>query len=89
VAGRPAQGRAPVFVPGAESLAAGKIRVSVLGSDDPWIRRSQASGSLLIEMGNAEQDFFFFFFFFFDLGSGALANFTAYWIGVRVSDGRC
>ena len=65
VVGQPAQDRAPVYVPGAESLAAGEIRVSVLGSGDPWIRRSQASGSLLIEVGNAEKDFFFF-----DLGSG-------------------
>lgn len=64
VAGQAAQGRAPVHVPGAEPLAAGEIRVSVLGSGDPWIRRSQASGSLLIEVGNVEQDFFF------DLGSG-------------------
>jgi ribonuclease Z len=80
VVGRPAQDRAPVYVPGAESLAAGEIRVSVLGSGDPWIRRSQASGSLLIEVGNAEQDFFFF-----DLGSGALANFTALMLPVEAT----
>jgi ribonuclease Z len=60
------------YVPGTEELAPGEIRVTVLGSGDPWIRRSQASGSLLIEVGNPEKDFFFF-----DLGSGALANFTA------------
>ena len=59
-------------MPGTEPLAAGEIRVTVLGSGDPWIRRSQASGSLLVEVGNAEKDFFFF-----DLGSGALANFNA------------
>jgi ribonuclease Z len=53
-------------------LAAGEIRVTILGSGDPWIRRSQASGSLLVEVGNPEKDFFFF-----DLGSGALANFDA------------
>jgi ribonuclease Z len=64
VVGRPAGGRAPVYVPGDESLSPGEIRVTVLGSGDPWIRRSQASGSLLIEVGNAERDFFFFF----DLG---------------------
>jgi ribonuclease Z len=69
-----------VFVPGAESLAAGEIRVSVLGSGDPWIRRSQASGSLLIEVGNPEQDFFFF-----DLGSGSLANFTALMLPVEAT----
>ena len=35
------------------------------------MKKSQASASLLIEVGNPEQDFFFF-----DLGSGALANFN-------------
>lgn len=72
VVGELAELLAPMYVPGAETLAPGEIRVSVLGSGDPWIRRSQASGSLLIEVGNPEQDFFFF-----DLGSGSLANFTS------------
>ena len=72
VVGAPRQQRLDMFVPGAEELAPGEIRVTVLGSGDPWIRRSQASGSLLIEVGNPEKDFFFF-----DLGSGSLANFTA------------
>ena len=72
VVGTPARAYAPVFVPGTESLATGEIRVTVLGSGDPWVRRSQASGSLLVEVGNAEKDFFIF-----DLGSGALANFNA------------
>ncbi|MFC5179529.1 guanitoxin biosynthesis MBL fold metallo-hydrolase GntH [Nocardioides taihuensis] len=72
VVGDPAQVRPQVFVPGTEELATGEIRVTVLGSGDPWIRRSQASGSLLIEVGNPERDFFFF-----DLGSGSVANFTA------------
>ena len=70
--GTPARPYAAVFEPGTEPLADGEMRVTVLGSGDPWIRRSQASGSLLVEVGNAEQDFFFF-----DLGSGALANFDA------------
>jgi ribonuclease Z len=72
VVGVPARAYAPTLVPGAESLADGEIRVTILGSGDPWIRRSQASGSLLVEVGNAESDYFFF-----DLGSGALANFTS------------
>ena len=72
VVGTPARPYAPVFEPGTEPLASGEMRVTVLGSGDPWIRRSQASGSLLVEVGNAEKDFFFF-----DLGSGALANFDA------------
>jgi ribonuclease Z len=67
-----------MFVPGEEALAAGEIRVSVLGSGDPWIRRSQASGSLLIEVGNPEKDFFFF-----DLGSGSLANFASLMLPVE------
>jgi len=72
VVGTPARAYAPSLVPGTEPLAAGEIRVTILGSGDPWIRRSQASGSLLVEVGNAEKDYFFF-----DLGSGALANFNS------------
>jgi ribonuclease Z len=80
VVGAPAQPRPDTFVPGDEELAPGEIRVTVLGSGDPWIRRSQASGSLLIEVGNPERDFFFF-----DLGSGALANFTALGLPVEAT----
>jgi ribonuclease Z len=72
VVGDPARPRPSVFVPGEEELATGELRVTVLGSGDPWIRRSQASGSLVVEVGNPEKDFFFF-----DLGSGSLANFNA------------
>ena len=72
VLGDPRVVRPEMFVPGTEELLAGEMRVTVLGSGDPWIRRSQASGSLLIEVGNPERDFFFF-----DLGSGSLANFNA------------
>ena len=72
VVGDPLVVRPEVFVPGGEDLSPGEIRVTVLGSGDPWIRRSQASGSLLMEVGNPERDFFFF-----DLGSGSLANFNA------------
>jgi ribonuclease Z len=72
VVGDKARTRPDVYLPGTEELGAGEIRVTVLGSGDPFIRRSQASGSLLIEVGNAAKDFFFF-----DLGSGALANFSS------------
>jgi ribonuclease Z len=72
VVGTPARTYAPTLVPGTEQLQAGEIRVTILGSGDPWVRRSQASGSLLVEVGNAEKDYFIF-----DLGSGALANFNA------------
>jgi ribonuclease Z len=78
--GTPPQPLPDTFVPGAEQLGSGEIRVTVLGSGDPWIRRSQASGSLLIEVGNPEKDFFFF-----DLGSGALANFTALGLPVEAT----
>jgi ribonuclease Z len=80
VVGVPRGGQAPMYVPGAEDLSAAEIRVSVLGSGDPWIRRSQASGSLLIEVGNPEKDFFFF-----DLGSGSLANFTSLMLPVEAT----
>lgn len=55
-----------------EQLAADEIRVTVLGSGDPFVKKAQASASILIEVGNEEKDMFFF-----DLGSGALANFNA------------
>jgi ribonuclease Z len=72
VVGVPLEAYPATFVPGTEQLGADEVRVTILGSGDPWIRRSQASGSLLVEVGNAERDFFIF-----DLGSGALANFDA------------
>jgi ribonuclease Z len=71
VVGTPARPYADLFVPGAETMASDEIRVTILGSGDPFVKKSQASASLLIEVGNAEGDFFFF-----DLGSGALANFN-------------
>ena len=71
VAGTPGRAYAPVFEPGAEPLASGEIRVTILGSGDPFVRASQSSASVLIEVGNAEGDLFFF-----DLGSGSLANFN-------------
>jgi ribonuclease Z len=80
IAGRPTKERPGTYVPGAEELGPGEIRVTVLGSGDPWIRRSQASGSLLVEVGNPERDFLFF-----DLGSGALANFTALGLPVEAT----
>ena len=80
VVGTPQRQRPDTYIPGAEELTPGEIRVTVLGSGDPWIRRSQASGSLLIEVGNPEKDFFFF-----DLGSGALVNFTALGLPVEAT----
>jgi ribonuclease Z len=71
VVGTPAGPYAEVLAPGTETLASDEIRVTILGSGDPFVKKSQASASLLIEVGNAEGDFFFF-----DLGSGSLANFN-------------
>jgi ribonuclease Z len=56
--------------PAGEPLDDEEIRVTILGSGDPFVKRGQASASVLIEVGNEERDIFFF-----DLGSGALANF--------------
>jgi ribonuclease Z len=70
VVGNPSRQRGETFVPGAEELAVDEVRVTILGSGDPFVRPSQASASVLIEVGNHERDIFFF-----DLGSGALKNF--------------
>ncbi len=63
--------RAPVLIPGEETLTEGEIRVSILGSGSPWVTKAQASGSVLVEVGNAQRDVLVF-----DLGSGALATFS-------------
>ncbi len=59
------------MVAGEEDLAEGEIRVSILGSGLPWVTKSQAAGSVLVEVGNPERDVFVF-----DLGAGSLANFS-------------
>jgi ribonuclease Z len=71
VVGTPVTGVASVLQPRLEPVKDGEIRVTVLGSGDPFVKASQASASLLMEVGNPERDFFFF-----DLGSGAVANFN-------------
>jgi ribonuclease Z len=71
VLGTPAGPYADVLAPQTELLSPDEIRVTILGSGDPFVNKSQASASVLIEVGNVEGDFFFF-----DLGSGALANFN-------------
>jgi ribonuclease Z len=70
VVGTPDRKYNPTFKPGTETLGPDEIRVTILGSGDPFVKKSQASASVLIEVGNEKHDFFFF-----DLGSGALANF--------------
>jgi ribonuclease Z len=71
VVGTPAREPGPVDTVGGGPVPQGAIRVTILGSGDPFVNRSQGSASVLIEVGNEHGDFFFF-----DLGSGALANFN-------------
>jgi len=71
VVGSPDVERSDVFLPGSEDLSEGEIRVSILGSGLPWVTKSQAAGSILMEVGNSEKDVFVF-----DLGAGSLANFS-------------
>lgn len=71
VVGTPQTSYGDMYIPGSEELGDHEIRVTVLGSGDPWPRRTQASGSLVVEVGNQQRDFFFM-----DLGSGALMNFS-------------
>ena len=71
IVGSPEVQRSEVFLPGTEELSEGEIRVSVLGSGLPWVTKSQAAGSVLMEVGNPEKDVFVF-----DLGAGSLQNFS-------------
>lgn len=58
-------------MPGAEELAEGELRVSILGSGLPWVTKSPTAGSVLIEVGNPERDVLVF-----DLGAGSLVSFS-------------
>jgi ribonuclease Z len=62
-------------------LEDGELRVTVLGSGNPWVTRAQASGSILVEVGNPERDLLVF-----DLGSGSLANFASLMLPVNALD---
>lgn len=75
VVGIPELDRADIYTPGTEELTEGEIRVSILGSGLPWVTKSQAAGSVLVEVGNRQRDVFVL-----DLGAGSLANFS----GLRV-----
>lgn len=70
VVGTPAQSYPAIYVPREEPIQDGEMRVTVLGSGNPPPTRAQASGSVLVEVGNPERDIFIF-----DVGSGCLANF--------------
>jgi ribonuclease Z len=81
VVGTPRREYAEMFVPGEEQLEDGEFRVTVLGSGNPWVTRGQSSGSVLIEVGNAERDLFIL-----DLGSGSLANYASLRLPVNALD---
>ena len=81
VVGTPRREYAEMFVPGAEELEDGELRVTVLGSGNPWVTRGQSSGSVLVEIGNPERDIFIL-----DLGSGSLANYASLKLPVNKLD---
>lgn len=58
------------YFPNTEPLAEDEMRVIALGTGTPNFRRSQASASWLVELGNGDK-------FLFDIGTGSLANLAA------------
>jgi ribonuclease Z len=72
VVGSPKREYAEMFIPGEEQLEDGELRVTVLGSGNPWNTRAQASASVMVEVGNPEGDILVF-----DLGSGSTANYAS------------
>ncbi len=72
VVGTPRREYAEMLIPGTEELEDGEIRVTVLGSGNPWNTRAQASASILVEVGNSERELFVF-----DIGSGSTANYAS------------
>lgn len=81
VVGTPRREYAEMFIPGEERLEDGELRVTVLGSGNPWATRAQASASILVEVGNAERDLLVF-----DLGTGSLANYASLKLPVNLLD---
>lgn len=67
------------YYPGTEPLGADEMRVTVLGSGLPVLRKSQASSSWFVELGNGEN-------FFFDVGTGSQMNFTQLQVPFRAAD---
>ena len=58
------------YFPNTEPLGADELRVIALGTGTPNFRRSQASASWLVELGNGDK-------FLFDIGTGSLGNLAA------------
>ncbi len=72
VVGKPKQHYSATLYHHSEKLSTDEIRVTVLGSGDPFVKIGQSSASIFIEVGNKEKDMFFF-----DVGSGSVANFNS------------
>jgi ribonuclease Z len=81
VVGSPSRAYPDVFVPGEEPLEDGALRVTVLGSGNPWVTRAQSAAGILVEVGNPQRDLLMF-----DLGSGSLANFASLKLPVNTLD---
>jgi ribonuclease Z len=81
IIGQPSEPYAEMYVPGAEPIRDGEIRVTVLGSGNPPPTRAQASGSILVEVGNPARDMFIF-----DVGSGSLGNFMSLGLPINSLD---
>ncbi|MBT3991917.1 MAG: MBL fold metallo-hydrolase [Rhodospirillaceae bacterium] len=58
------------YYPNTEELGPDEMRVVALGTGRPFLRRSQANASWLVELGNGDK-------FVFDYGFGSQMNFTA------------
>lgn len=58
------------YFPNTEDLSPDEFRVIILGSGMPNARKSQASASILVELGNGEK-------FIFDIGSESVQNLGA------------
>lgn len=78
VIGAPKREYAEAFIPGEEAIEDGEMRVTVLGSGNPWPTRAQSSGSVLVEIGNAERDILIF-----DLGTGCIKNYASLMLPVN------
>ena len=81
IVGTPRREYGETYVPGEEALEDGELRVTVLGSGNPWATRAQASASILVEVGNPELDLLIF-----DLGTGSLANYASLKLPVNLLD---
>lgn len=81
VVGSPTQPYPEIYVPSKEPIRDGEMRVTVLGSGNPPPTRAQASGSILVEVGNPGRGIFIF-----DVGSGSLANFMCLGLPINSLD---